>query len=87
MPEVWIPALLRDLAGGQERVAVPGATVGQVIAGLETLYPGLAGRLCQEGRLRPSISLVVDGELGWQGLDQRLEPASEVHFLPAIGGG
>ena len=87
MAEVWIPALLRDLTGGQERVSAAGETVREVIDALEERYPGMRERLCEDGRLRPNIALVVDGAVSRQRLRQKLGPDSEVHFVPAIGGG
>jgi molybdopterin synthase sulfur carrier subunit len=87
MAVVWIPALLRELTGGQESVTVPGETVRQVIENLERAYPGIEARLCEDGRLRPNLSVAVDGLMSRQGLRQRLAETSEVHFLPAISGG
>jgi molybdopterin synthase sulfur carrier subunit len=87
MAEVWIPALLRDLTGGEDRVTVEGETVRQVIDRLEQLYPGLRQRLCNEDRLREGMMVVVDGVVSRQKLRQRLSATSEVHFLPAISGG
>ena len=87
MPVVWIPSLLRDLTHGAAEVLVPGETVRQVIDALEQDFPGIAARLCEEGQLRPNIVVVVDGKVSAQRLRQRLTEASEVHFLPAIGGG
>ena len=87
MPVVCIPALLRDLTGGVESVTVPGETVREVIDALEARYPGVKARLCDGDRLRPGIAVVVDGEVSRLRLRQRLSDTSEVHFLPAIGGG
>lgn len=87
MAIVWIPALLRNLTGGQAHVTAPGETVRQVIANLEQAYPGIEDRLCEEGRLRPHIAVVVDGEVSQQRLRHRLTETSEVHFLPALSGG
>ncbi len=87
MAVVWIPALLRDLTNGEARATVPGETVRQVIANLEQAYPGIEARLCDEGRLRPSIAVVVDGKVSTQRMRHRLTEVSEVHFLPAISGG
>ncbi len=87
MAVVWIPALLRDLTDGQEQVTVPGETVRQVIAQLEKAYPGMEARLCEEGRLRSNVSVVVDGRVSSQRLRHELTETSEVHFLPAISGG
>jgi molybdopterin synthase sulfur carrier subunit len=87
MAEVWIPSLWRDLTGGKAHVSVPGETVRQVVENLEARYPGIEARLCEQGRLRPNISVVVDGRASIQKLRQALDDASEVHFIPAISGG
>jgi molybdopterin converting factor small subunit len=87
MPVVWIPSLLRPLTGGQEKVSVPGETVGQAITNLEQRYPGLRARLFQGDRLRPDLSLVVDGNVSVRGLSQAVRDDSEVRFIPAIRGG
>ena len=87
MPTVFIPSLLRSLTGGQTEMSIPGATVSEVIAELESRYPGLTGRLCADGRIRPGMAVAVDGLVSTIGLRHRLSPTSEVHFLPAINGG
>ena len=87
MANVWIPALLRDLTGGLEKVSVEGETVAQVISALDRLYPGIQLRLCEEGKLRAGMIVVVDGVIRPQKLRQRLAPSSEVLFLPAVSGG
>jgi molybdopterin converting factor small subunit len=87
MPIVWIPSLLRSLAGGQETVSVEGDTVEQVMANLEQHYPGIRARLFQEDRLRPNLSLLVDGVLSSRGLLQKVGENSEIRFIPAIHGG
>jgi sulfur-carrier protein len=87
MPVVWIPALLRDLTGGEDQVTVPGETVGQVIDLLETRYPGIKARLVEDGRMRPSITIIVDGVTSQKRLRHKLDENSEIHFLPAISGG
>lgn len=85
--DVWIPALLRELTGGAETVRVPGETVGEVVAHLDTLYPGIQARLCQEEALRSYISLAVNGEISRRGLRHKLTGPSEIHFVPALSGG
>jgi molybdopterin synthase sulfur carrier subunit len=87
MPVVWIPPLLRELTGGQEIVSAPGKTVRQVIDSMEEAYPGIRARLCEGDRLRPSLSVVVDGAVSQRGLGHPLDEASEVHFVPAVSGG
>jgi molybdopterin synthase sulfur carrier subunit len=87
MPTVWVPPLLRDLTGGRETVVVPGANVLQVIEALDRLHPGVKERLCEGDELRSGIAVVVDTQLAPRGLLQPLTERSEVHFIPAIGGG
>ncbi len=87
MPVVWIPALLRELTGGQEKISVPGATVQDVIDQVDARYPGVKERLLDGDRLRPGIAVVVDGEVSRMRLRHKLEEGTEVHFLPAISGG
>ncbi len=87
MATVWISAQLRDLTHGQETAVAVGTRVGQVIESLETAFPGIKARLCDAERLRPGIAVVVDGEVARLGLLHPVGPASEIHFLPAIGGG
>jgi molybdopterin synthase sulfur carrier subunit len=89
---VWIPALYRDLTGGDEKATVPGDTVREVIENLEARYPGVRARLYRDSdeRLRPGVAVVVDGVVirgQSRALREPLTETSEVHFLPAISGG
>jgi molybdopterin converting factor small subunit len=87
MATVWVPSLMRDLTGGQERVHAPGRTVGQVIDALAEEYPGFRERLCDGDRLDPAYMVSVDGRIGPLGLRERVREESEISFLPAVGGG
>jgi molybdopterin converting factor small subunit len=87
MPVIWIPALLRDLSAGKERVTVPGRTLRQAIDELEAHHPGLKARLLEDNQLRPDITVVVDDTVSHLRLRQPLSENSEVHLLYAISGG
>jgi molybdopterin synthase sulfur carrier subunit len=87
MPVVWIPALLRDLTGGHESITVTGKTVREAVEALEMQYPGVKARLFAGDGLRPGLAVVVDGEVSGLKLRHKLDEKSEVHFLPAMGGG
>jgi molybdopterin synthase sulfur carrier subunit len=87
LAEVHIPAMLRELTGGRSTVDAAGATVREVIEDLERHWPGIGERLTDGGRLRPNLSVAVDGEVSPLGLREVVEPASEVHFVAAIRGG
>lgn len=87
MAIVWIPSLMRDLTRGRAQISAPGRTVGQVLDALDQAYPGCRERLSTGGRLSPLISVLVDGRLSRLGLDEPVAEDSEIHFLPATGGG
>ena len=87
MATVFIPTLLQPGVGGVSRVEVSGASVRQVIEQLEQLHPGIQAKLVEGGRLRPNLSVAVDGEVSPLGLLEPVGPESEVHFVVAISGG
>ena len=87
MPIVAIPALMRNLTGGEESVTVPGATVRQVIDNLESRYPGMKVRLCEGDRLKPGVAVYINGLLTRGSLREQVDADAELHFLPAISGG
>ncbi len=87
MPTVFIPPQMRELTQGCLQLELEAGTVRQAIAALDRRYPGMAARLVQDDRLFPGLAVSIDGELSNQGLHARLQPHSEVHFLPALGGG
>jgi molybdopterin synthase sulfur carrier subunit len=89
MPEVWIPPLMQRLTGGQQKVHVAGQTIRQVIDNLDQVFPGLKMELydAEEDLVMPGIAVVVDGETSQLGLLEHVRADSEIHFLPALGGG
>jgi sulfur-carrier protein len=89
MAEVWIPPQLQNMTGGRERATVPGSTVRQLIDNLDREFPGLKEVLYdeEEDGIMPGLAVVIDGEASQLGLLDRVGENSEVHFLPAIGGG
>ena len=87
MPIVYIPALLQGRTGGEPAVEVEGATVREVVDNLEKACPGIRARLMDQDRLRPNISVAVDGRISPRGLLERVSPSSEIHFMAAIAGG
>ena len=78
---------MQSLTDGKSQVRVEGATVRQIINNLEREYPGVRARLVEDDRVKPNISVAVDGEVTPLGMLERVGEDSEVHFLPALGGG
>jgi len=87
MPTIWIPAPLRKLTQGKTSVVVAGSTLREAIENLETKYPGVRERLCEGERIRPNISVMVDGTISYLKMREKLADDTEVHFVIAISGG
>ena len=87
MPTLFIPAPLRDLTQGKSSVLVSGSSVREAIENLEAQFPGIKDRLCEGEKVRPNISVMVDGQVSHLKMRERLEENSEVHFVIAISGG
>ena len=87
MAVVWIPSLLQSLTGGEEKVNVHGATVGEIIDNLETRFPGVKDRLVNGTEIQPHIAVAIDGDVSPEGLEQDVQESSEIHFIPALSGG
>ena len=87
MPTVVIPSLLRKFTGGIERVDVPGRSIRELVRNLGERFPGLDQQLLQDGDIRPSIAVSIDGEIATGGVLDAVSENSEVHFIPALGGG
>jgi molybdopterin converting factor small subunit len=87
MARVFIPSLLRQASGGQAEIDIAGATVRELVQTLELRFPELSHRLCRNGELSPALQVSIDGMFSRSGLDAKVKPESEVHFLPVFGGG
>jgi molybdopterin synthase sulfur carrier subunit len=86
---VRIPTVLRPQAGGQARVEVAGATLGEVLAALAAAHPALGERILEGDRIRGYVNVFVDDEdvRYLDGLATAVGPAAEVTIMPAVAGG
>ena len=87
MATIFIPTMLQSLTAGAKKVDCDARNIRQVIERLEELYPGIKDRLVEDGALRPNLAVAIDGDVAIMGLLQKVGENSEVHFVPAIGGG
>ncbi len=90
MPKVRIPTPLQAIAGNRAELDCPGATVGELIANLEKMCPGIKERLCDaDGRIRRFLNLYVnDTDIRTlQECGTPLNATDEVSIIPAIAGG
>ncbi len=82
-----IPTPMRVVTDGAAKVQIEGATVREILDRLEERYPGLSGRLVEDGQLRPGLAVFVDGANSARRLRTKLKPDSEVFFVESLGGG
>jgi molybdopterin synthase sulfur carrier subunit len=88
--KVRIPTPLRGLTNNLDVVAGEGGTLSACIDGLETAFPGLKDRICDEqGELRRFVNVYVNGEdvRFLSGLETELKTGDEVSIVPAVAGG
>ena len=87
---VRIPTPLRSVTKGQAQVDAEGKTIRDLIADLETQFPGFRERICDEkGDVRRFVNVYVgDEDIRFlQGLDTTVEVGTQVSIIPAVAGG
>ena len=87
---VRIPTILRTFTGGSAEVSADPGTLREVLASLDTAYPGLAGRIIDDaGNLRRFVNVYVgDEDVRFaKGLDTPVPAGSRVSVIPAVAGG
>jgi sulfur-carrier protein len=90
VPDVRLPTLLRQHAGGQVSVNVDGATIGEVLEDLQSSYPGMAGQLVTEdGNLHKFVNVYLnDDDVRYMDkLDTKVQASDTISILPAVAGG
>jgi molybdopterin synthase sulfur carrier subunit len=87
---VLIPTPLRKLTNEQETVDADGNKVADVIEQLQSQYPGLKERLCDDnGALRRFVNVFLNGEdiRFLDGPNTPVKDGDELSIIPAIAGG
>jgi molybdopterin synthase sulfur carrier subunit len=90
MTQVRVPTPLRKFTGGSEAVEAEGTNVTAILADLDTRYPGIRERICDEsGQVRRFVNIFVNGEdiRFLSNLDTAVKAGDEVSVVPAIAGG
>lgn len=87
MAIVFIPAQWRDLTGDVASLELAGTSLGAIIDGLEARFPGIRQRAGHQAGIAAGLAVSIDGALASRGMRSPVGAASEIHFLPAIGGG
>jgi molybdopterin synthase sulfur carrier subunit len=87
---VRIPIPLQKFTKNQSEVQAEGATVQEVLAHLDSSFPGIRERLCDEqGTVRKFINLYLNDEdiRFREGEKTVLKDGDELAIIPAIAGG
>jgi sulfur-carrier protein len=90
MIKVRIPTPLRPLTKNQGEVDIAAGSITDLVNSLESSYPGIKSRLCDEsGELRRFVNIYVNEEdiRFLKGKDTALKTGDEVSIVPAIAGG
>jgi len=87
---IRIPTPLRKLTRDQELVQAEGATIDALLDHLESTYPGIKDRICDEtGKVRRFVNIYVNDE-DIRFLEENATPVKdgdEISIVPAIAGG
>jgi len=78
---------MRKLTGGRDRVTVSGKNLREAIADLDRQFPGIGNQLLDDGDIKASIAVSIDGEVGTNGVLDTIRANSEIFFMPSIAGG
>ena len=87
MATIFIPTMLQEITHGTKKLELDARTVRQVVDELGKMYPGIQERLLDANDIREGLAVVVDGDVSVMGMLTKVSQTSEVHFVPAIGGG
>ena len=86
---VSIPTILRSYTNHARSVSATGETLEQIIADLENQFPGIAGRLIEDGKLRRFVNIYInDEDVRFTGsLEAPVSEGDSITVLPAVAGG
>ena len=86
---VSIPTILRNFTNNARSVSATGVNLGEVIADLDSQFPGIAERLIEDNQLRRFVNVYVNDEdvRFLASLNTELSDGDNVTVLPAVAGG
>ncbi|MCH2525494.1 MAG: MoaD/ThiS family protein [Dehalococcoidia bacterium] len=87
---VRIPTPLRRVTNGDDKASVDGDNLSEIINDLESQYPGIKERLCDENEeLRHFVNIYINGEdvRFLNGLQTNVSEGDEISIVPAVAGG
>jgi len=87
--KVRIPTPLQRLTQGKEEVEGTSGTIISLVNDLDKLYPGLAERVSENGKIRRFVNIYVnDEDIRFLNAEEtQVKDGDEVSIVPAIAGG
>jgi MoaD family protein len=88
--QVLIPTPLQKFTNNEAAVSLEAGTVDALLQALDGRYPGILGRLCDEGgKLRRFLNVYVNSEdiRFLENQATALNDGDEVSIVPAVAGG
>ena len=88
--QVRIPAPLRRLTNGQDKITAEGKTLQEIIDFLEQNFPTIKSRICNEdGEIRNFVNIYVNDEdvRFLNGISSEIKDGDEIRIVPAVAGG
>ena len=87
MTTIFIPTPLRRITGGQSKIEVEGANVGELIEAANAQYPGIAEKLLDDsGNIKRFINVFKNDDQV-DGLETPVGEGDRVSIVPAMAGG
>ena len=84
---VRLAPLLHDYTGGERTVEAAGATLGELLADMDSRFPGIAFRIVDEqGSVRRHMKVFV-GQEEAESNESPVPPGAEVFIVGALSGG
>jgi molybdopterin converting factor small subunit len=87
--KVHIPTPMRQHTEGQSVVETAGANISELLANLGSKYPGIQGRLFDNGQVRRFVNLYLNDEdiRYLDNLNTAVKDGDVLSIVPAVAGG
>lgn len=87
--QVNIPTPMRQHTEGKPTVEASGGTVKQVLENLGEKFPGIAGRIFENGQVRRFVNIYINDEdvRYLDNLDTQVKDGDVLSIIPAVAGG
>lgn len=87
--KVQIPTPMRQHTEGQAVVEASAASIGELLQGIGAKYPGIQGRLFENGQVRRFVNIYLNDEdiRYLDNMNTAIKDGDVVSIVPAVAGG